>query len=470
MRRTRSQAGLVLLCALSAGCAGQAAALPATPTIAALRPNNGPAAGGSTVAISGSGFGPDAAVSFAGVPASAVAVDSPTAITATSPPGAGTVAVTVTDAGARSAPTARGRFAYDPPPSGPWLGLNGNNSTGLGPVAAFAEHGIVYDRSGPVEWTAGQLAQQGGVATAAGRALSTDIADGMIPVVTIEYRGYHGEFKPDASFPSEAHGSRTLDEYVSGFVASAASILAAHPGAGILLEPMNEPWGYTTPQFNGAQYADVIAKLLPAAARAGIPLSDIYVAASGDHWVTQMYAAQPRLESEVGGWYLHPYGPPSGSFDDASSGIQSLPQVQAEMTSGQNNVIVSEVGYCAENVNDGAACGGLDTSSDIRAAENLGEMLVNALAYHEAGWLRALLIYSRNDGGWAMQTAGGQLTAQGHVLLSFAEAMQPPAAPLAPGSPARLDGHCLVPLAGAIVSGSELFISDGLSCAVRHGA
>ena len=41
---------------------------------------------------------------------------------------------------------------------------------------------------------------------------------------------------------------------------------------------------------------------------------------------------------------------------------------------------------------------------------------------HRAGWLRALLVYSRNDGGWAMQLRGGALTAQGRALESFADA------------------------------------------------
>jgi len=70
----------------------------------------------------------------------------------------------------------------------------------------------------------------------------------------------------------------------------------------VLFEPINEPWGYTTPQYGGAQYADVIAALLPAARAAGIPLDDIYVAATGkgctatgecmsNGWLTSMYAA-----------------------------------------------------------------------------------------------------------------------------------------------------------------------------------
>ena len=436
----------------------------AAPAVAAIAPNNGPQAGGTGVTISGSGFGDGDSVSFGGRPATVVTVDSPSSISAASPAGSGTVDVRVAGPGGGSAATPADRFAYDPPPSGPWLGLDGNNSTYLGPVATFAERGVVYDRSGPVDWTAGELARAGGAATAKGTALATDLANGMIPVVAIEYRGYSGSYRPDPAFPSEAHGSRTLGEYVGGFVASAASILAAYPDRGILFEPINEPWGYTTPQFDGAQYAAVIARLMPAARRAGIPLASIYVGATGRRWVSQMYAAEPELRSEIAGWYLHPYGPPRGSSEEAAGGIQSLPLVQAEMTSGQNNIIVSEVGYCALDVLDGQACSHDTFAHGSEAAAALHEMLADALPYHEEGWLRALLVYSRNDGGWAMQLPGGAFTEQGRTLLAFAAAQQPPATPPGLSTAAAAASICTPPLAEAIVSATELYVSDGLSC------
>jgi hypothetical protein len=354
-------------------------------------------------------------------------VNSPTSITATSPPGHGTVAVTVGSSAGTSPLLPRDQFAYDSPPSGPWLGLDGNNSSYLGPVGEFVDHGVVFDRSNAIEWRAGELTERGGDPTRAGRGLAADIRAGMIPVISIEYRGYDGYFESDPNFPTEAGGSTSLGEYVKGFVASAASILAAHPGKRILLEPMNEPWGYTTPQYDGAEYANVIAKLLPAARLAHIPLASIYVAAYGRHWVSQMYRAQPALQTEVQGWYLHPYGPPRGSFTQNSEGIQSLPHVQAEMTSGQNNIIVSEVGFCALDVNHGKNCTGQYVTHGYQAAERLARTLRNALPYREAGWLKALLVYSRNDGGWAMQLPGGELTDQGEQLEEFADAQHRPA-------------------------------------------
>ena len=416
--------GALALCALIAALAAPAAASAALATVLSISPNNGRA--GSAITLTGSGYDEHSEVFFGAVRAPLVSVDSAGTLSASAPPGAGTVAVRVGNGSGLSPATPTDNFAYDAAPSEPWLGLDGNNSNSLGPPAEFTGRGIVYDRSGPIEWTAGELATEGATPTFAGTALATDLANGMIPVVTIEYRGYNGSYKPDAAFPGEGQGRDTLAEYVAGFVASASSILAAYPNHGILFEPINEPWGYTTPRFDGAQYADVIAKLLPAARSAGIPLASIYVGATGEHWVTQMYATQPSLRTEIEGWYLHPYGPPSGTGPGDLGGIQSLPAVQAEMTSGQNNLIVSEVGYCALDVNGGRSCGHDTFPHGSEAADALHETLVNALPYHEAGWLRALLVYSRNDGGWAMQLTGGALTPSGEALEAFAYAQNRP--------------------------------------------
>lgn len=314
-----------------------------------------------------------------------------------------------------AAPSAPATTAYEP-----WLGLDGNSVPGLGPTSTFVSHAIVYDRSGPIEWVAGERVRTHGRLTRAGRALAFSLAAGMRPVITIEYAQYDGRYESDPSFPNTQPG---LTEYVRGFVTTAREIRANFPGAPIWFEPMNEPWGYTTPQYNGAQYAAVIAALLPAAAAAGIPSDDIFVAATGRDWVPQMYEAQPQLETEIAGWYLHPYGPPSGSRNEGTEGIQSLPAIRAQMRSGQSNLIVSEVGYCALDVNEGSGCQApYATRSASAAAHMLTAMLNNALAYHEEGWLRALLVYSRNAGGWAMQLPGGRLTAAGRALIAFAEA------------------------------------------------
>jgi hypothetical protein len=71
------------------------------PTVTGVSPSTGPEAGGTDVTITGTNLTGATDVSFGGTPASYVVNDA-TQITATSPPGAGTVDVTVTTAGGTS--------------------------------------------------------------------------------------------------------------------------------------------------------------------------------------------------------------------------------------------------------------------------------------------------------------------------------------------------------------------------------
>lgn len=395
-----SQLVSLLLC-----CATSLFSPPArAPVVAGVSPNNVPAAGGSTVSISGSGFAEGSSVDFGSTPARAVRVLSPTSIAAVSPPGSGAVDVRVLAGSGASASTPYDRVAYDPSPKGPWLGLNGNSVNYLGPVGLFARHRVLFDR---IELTAGQM-------PGSSEALRRSIAAGMIPDVTIEYRGYTGDDwgTPDPRFP---RGS-AIARYVQGFLKTALWIRRAYPRARVLFEPINEPYGYAS----AAQYADMIAALLPAAAHAGLPLAQIYVAAWGKDWVPNMYEAQPRLRTLIEGWYFHPYGPPSGAANADSAGIQSVPAVQAQMTSGQGNIVISEIGWCALDVRHGEGCGTPYVATGGQAAADLSQALQNALPMRAAGWLRALLVFSRNYGGWAMQLPGGGLTEAGRTLLRFA--------------------------------------------------
>lgn len=72
-----------------------------TLTVTAVSPSTGPAAGGTTVTITGTGLAHATRVSFGGA-ATRIVSDSDTRITATAPPGSGTVDVTVTTAGGTS--------------------------------------------------------------------------------------------------------------------------------------------------------------------------------------------------------------------------------------------------------------------------------------------------------------------------------------------------------------------------------
>jgi hypothetical protein len=88
------------------------------PLVKALSPKEGPAAGGTTVTISGTNFQEVIAVRFGAADARAVTVNSRNQITALSPPGVGVVDVTVTTVAGTSAFEAGDRFTYTtaPPP------------------------------------------------------------------------------------------------------------------------------------------------------------------------------------------------------------------------------------------------------------------------------------------------------------------------------------------------------------------
>ncbi|MFI5459447.1 MAG: IPT/TIG domain-containing protein [Isosphaerales bacterium] len=73
------------------------------PTVTGIAPTSGPAAGGTPVAITGTGFTGATAVDFGTTAATDVAVVNDTSITADSPAGTGTVDVTVTTPGGSSA-------------------------------------------------------------------------------------------------------------------------------------------------------------------------------------------------------------------------------------------------------------------------------------------------------------------------------------------------------------------------------
>jgi alpha-tubulin suppressor-like RCC1 family protein len=84
----------------------------AAPSVATVSPNHGPSAGGTSVSVTGTGFVGATAVSFGASSATSFTVESATSITAISPPGSGTVDVTVTTTGGTSATGVADQFAY----------------------------------------------------------------------------------------------------------------------------------------------------------------------------------------------------------------------------------------------------------------------------------------------------------------------------------------------------------------------
>ena len=84
----------------------------APPTVTGISPTSGPAAGGTSVTITGTGFTGATAVDFGTTAATNVTVVNDTTITADSPAGTGIVDVTVTTPGGTSATSAADQFTY----------------------------------------------------------------------------------------------------------------------------------------------------------------------------------------------------------------------------------------------------------------------------------------------------------------------------------------------------------------------
>jgi acyl-homoserine-lactone acylase len=86
------------------------------PAITRIAGRKGPAAGGTSVAITGSNFTPTTSVAFGATPAASVTVNSPTSITAVSPPStSGHVDVTATTSGGTSPTVAADGFTFQGP-------------------------------------------------------------------------------------------------------------------------------------------------------------------------------------------------------------------------------------------------------------------------------------------------------------------------------------------------------------------
>ena len=299
---------------------------------------------------------------------------------------------------------ASGAGAAGPFPGGPWLGLNGNSTDYLGGLEEFVEHRVVYDRGGAIELQAGETLED------AGPPLEKSIKAGMMPVVLIEFDGYSGCTFGKACLPTDP---KALSTYARGFISTAEEILDKWPAAGITFEAINEPWGYGT----AAQYAAFLALLLPQVARSHVPPADVYVGATGEGWIPGLYQAQPQLRGEIQGWYLHPYA----KERKPGEGMAEVPGIRAEMASGQNNLSVSEIGFCAVSVGGGQCASSSAPAFDPSdAARTLQKELEIARADHEAGWLRDVLVYARTDGGWAMQQRGG-LTEPGQMLEAYGQ-------------------------------------------------
>ena len=142
----------------------------AQPAVTGLSPGSGPAAGGTSVTVTGTDLSGATAVSFGSTPATTFSVTDSGHLTATAPAGTGTVDVTVTTPAGTSATSAPDRFTYTvarptvtgiSPSTGPTAGgtsvtITGTNLTGATAVrfGTRAATAVVVVDAGHVRATA----------------------------------------------------------------------------------------------------------------------------------------------------------------------------------------------------------------------------------------------------------------------------------------------------------------------------
>jgi hypothetical protein len=142
------------------------AAPPPLPTVTSINPTGGPAAGGTVVTITGTGFTGATAVKFGAAAATNVTVDSDIQIHATSPAGSGMVHVTVTTPGGTSGSSSADQFTYaGPPPPVPTV-------TSINPTGGSTAGGTVVAITGT--GFTGATAVKFGTAAATGVTVDSD--------------------------------------------------------------------------------------------------------------------------------------------------------------------------------------------------------------------------------------------------------------------------------------------------------
>jgi alpha-tubulin suppressor-like RCC1 family protein len=245
------------------------------PRVAGLEPNSGPAAGGTSVTITGTNFTGATAVKFGSTNAKSFTVTSATSITAESSAGSGTVDVTVSTAGGTSPTSAADRFTYGPtvtkvePSSGPAAGGTSVTITGTGFTGAttvkFGSSNAKFTVTSATSITAQAPAGSGTVD------VTVSTAGGTSPTSTADKFTYGPTVTKLAPNSGSASGGTTVTITGTGFtgatavkfgsssaksftVTSATSITAASPsGTGTVDVSVTTPAG-TSPTSSADQF------------------------------------------------------------------------------------------------------------------------------------------------------------------------------------------------------------------------
>ena len=127
------------------------------PDVTGVSPQVGPSGGGTTVTITGSALADATAVQFGAAQAASFTVNASGSITATAPPGSGTVDITVTTPSGTSPPGSADRFTFQHPPTIKKLSLKTGSVAGGATVTItgteFTAASAVYFGQSPAEFT-----------------------------------------------------------------------------------------------------------------------------------------------------------------------------------------------------------------------------------------------------------------------------------------------------------------------------
>ena len=176
----------------------------AAPTVTGLSPTTGPAAGGTLVTITGTGFTGATAVDFGTTPATNVTVVSDTSITADSPAGTGVVNVTVTTPGGTSAVSPADQFTYAVA-AAPVV-------TGLSPTSGPATGGTLVTITG--------TSFTGATAVDFGTTAATDVTVVNDTTITADSPAGTGTVNVTVTTPSGTSATSSADQFTYTAVAA----------------------------------------------------------------------------------------------------------------------------------------------------------------------------------------------------------------------------------------------------------
>ena len=250
-------------------------------------------------------------------------------------------------------------------------------------------------------------------------AVATSLADGCLPIVTINVRD--STLLADVSPSAYARGAKAIVDRV----------VADHPTVRTF-ELINEPWNKGPHRkSNASDYANIVKSTYEEVGSLGLAKVSLLVAGWGTYelvdsngegtgkfsdtsrgggWIHDVAALQPSLKETINGWTSHPYGAAEGPSAHHDTGMTATEDQRNDAGSagfnlpGRNNWWITEVGF-----EIGGSGPESVTTEPEQAAETL-RTLKRALRWHNEGWLRGVFIYDDGSTGFNIYGRQAQTT------------------------------------------------------------